>query len=148
MTTFIHNRCRFFNTITYKGYEWLITVGSRFEDRIYWTSLLQLQLIITVHTLNSFLITKLSLLSGTWIVSTFSKCRRTQFLVPISLAVVDVFAAVESLRPSLISTPLPVQCSQINSDLIQKSMSKWDCNWRSVGKSWCRAQFYFVGRSL
>jgi hypothetical protein len=36
-------------------------VGSRFHDWIYWTSLLQLHLIITVHTLNSFLITNLSL---------------------------------------------------------------------------------------
>jgi hypothetical protein len=36
-------------------------VGSRFDDSIYWTSLLQLQFIITVHTLNSFLITNLSL---------------------------------------------------------------------------------------
>jgi hypothetical protein len=36
-------------------------VGSRFNDWIYWTSGLQLQLIITVHALNSFLITNLSL---------------------------------------------------------------------------------------
>jgi hypothetical protein len=34
-------------------------VDSRFYDWIYWTSLLQLQLIITVHTLNSFLIKNL-----------------------------------------------------------------------------------------
>jgi hypothetical protein len=36
-------------------------VGSRLDDWIYWTSLLRLQLIITAHTLNSFLITNLSL---------------------------------------------------------------------------------------
>jgi hypothetical protein len=36
-------------------------VGSRFDDLIYWTSLLQLRLIIAAHTLNSFLITNLSL---------------------------------------------------------------------------------------
>jgi hypothetical protein len=36
-------------------------VGSRFDDWIYWTSPLQLQLFTTVHTLNSFLITNLSL---------------------------------------------------------------------------------------
>jgi hypothetical protein len=40
---------------------WLIIVGSRFDDRIYWTSLLKLHLNITVQTLNSFLITNLSL---------------------------------------------------------------------------------------
>jgi hypothetical protein len=38
-------------------------VGSRFDDWIYWTSLLQLQLIMTVDTLNSYLITNLSLYS-------------------------------------------------------------------------------------
>jgi hypothetical protein len=32
-------------------------MGSRFDDLIYWTSLLQLQLIITADTLNSFWIT-------------------------------------------------------------------------------------------
>jgi hypothetical protein len=36
-------------------------VGSGFDDWNYWTSLLQLQLSITVHTLNSFLITNFSL---------------------------------------------------------------------------------------
>jgi hypothetical protein len=36
-------------------------VGYRFDDWIYWTSLPQLHLIITAHTLNSFLITNLSL---------------------------------------------------------------------------------------
>jgi hypothetical protein len=36
-------------------------MGSRFDDCIYGTPLLQLHLIITVHTLNSFLITNLSL---------------------------------------------------------------------------------------
>jgi hypothetical protein len=43
------------------GVAWLIIVGSRFHYRIYGMSLLQLQLIITVHTLNSSLITNLSL---------------------------------------------------------------------------------------
>jgi hypothetical protein len=38
-------------------------VGSRFDDWIYWTSLLQLHLIITAQTLNSFWITNLSLLA-------------------------------------------------------------------------------------
>jgi hypothetical protein len=36
-------------------------MGSKFDDCIYWTSLLQLHLIITAHTLNSFLIKNLSL---------------------------------------------------------------------------------------
>jgi hypothetical protein len=36
-------------------------MGSKFDDCIYWTSLLQLHLIITAHTLNSFLIRNLSL---------------------------------------------------------------------------------------
>jgi hypothetical protein len=40
------------------GVAWLITVGSRFDDYIYCTSLLQLKLIMTIHTLNSFLITR------------------------------------------------------------------------------------------
>jgi hypothetical protein len=43
------------------GVAWLIIVDSRFDDWIYWMSLLQLQLIITFHTFNSFLITNLSL---------------------------------------------------------------------------------------
>jgi hypothetical protein len=34
---------------------------SRFDDWVYWTPRLQVQLIITVHTLNSFLVTNLSL---------------------------------------------------------------------------------------
>jgi hypothetical protein len=45
----------------YKGYAWQVIVGTRFDDWIYWTSLLQLHLIITVHTLNSFLIVNLCL---------------------------------------------------------------------------------------
>jgi hypothetical protein len=36
---------------------WLIIVDFRLDDWIYWTSLLQLQSIITAHTLNSFLST-------------------------------------------------------------------------------------------
>jgi hypothetical protein len=36
-------------------------VSSKFDDWIYWTSLLQLHLVITVHTLSSLLITNLSL---------------------------------------------------------------------------------------
>jgi hypothetical protein len=43
------------------GLAWLITVGSRFDDWIYWTSLLHLHLIATFHTLDSFLITNLSI---------------------------------------------------------------------------------------
>jgi hypothetical protein len=43
------------------GVAWLIIVGSGFDDWIYGMSLLQLQLIITVYTSNSFLITNLSL---------------------------------------------------------------------------------------
>jgi hypothetical protein len=39
---------------------WLIIVGSRFGGWIYWTSLSLLQLITTVHTLNSFLMTSLT----------------------------------------------------------------------------------------
>jgi hypothetical protein len=35
-------------------------VGSKFDDWIYWKSLLQLHLSITIHTFNSFLITDLS----------------------------------------------------------------------------------------
>jgi hypothetical protein len=58
--------------VTYKGLAWLIIVGSRFDDWICWTSLLQLHLITTAHTLNSFLITNLSLLSGSWRVSSLS----------------------------------------------------------------------------
>jgi hypothetical protein len=45
------------------GLPWLIFVGSRFGDWIYWTSLLLLQLITTAHTLNSFWIAIFSLLS-------------------------------------------------------------------------------------
>jgi hypothetical protein len=58
----------FFNVMCYLGLychvwglAWLIIVGSRFDDWIYFTSLLQLQLIITVDTFDSFLITDLSL---------------------------------------------------------------------------------------
>jgi hypothetical protein len=39
-------------------------VGSRFDIWIYWTPLLQLHLITTVRTFNSFLMSNLSLLSG------------------------------------------------------------------------------------
>jgi hypothetical protein len=46
---------------TYCHVAWQIIVGSRSDDWIYWTSLLQLQLIITAHTLNCFLITNFSL---------------------------------------------------------------------------------------
>jgi hypothetical protein len=42
------------------GVTWRIITGSKFHDWIYWTSLLQLQLIIIVYTLNSFSITNLS----------------------------------------------------------------------------------------
>jgi hypothetical protein len=44
----------FFKYVTCKGLAWLIMMGTGFDDWIYWTSLLQLQLIITAHTLNSF----------------------------------------------------------------------------------------------
>jgi hypothetical protein len=47
-------------------------VGFRFDDWIYWTFLLQLPLITTSHTLNSFLITNLSLLPGSLRVSSLS----------------------------------------------------------------------------
>jgi hypothetical protein len=43
------------------GAAWRIIVGYRFDNWIYRTSVLQLHLIATVHPLNSFLITKLSL---------------------------------------------------------------------------------------
>jgi hypothetical protein len=43
---------------------WIIIVGFRFDDWIYWKSVLQLHLITTVHTFNYFLIMNLSLLSG------------------------------------------------------------------------------------
>jgi hypothetical protein len=43
------------------GVTWLKIVGSGFGDWFYWTSLLQLHLIIAVHTLNSSLTTNLSL---------------------------------------------------------------------------------------
>jgi hypothetical protein len=39
--------------VTCKGFTWRIIVGSRFDDWIYWTPLLQSHLIITAHTLNS-----------------------------------------------------------------------------------------------
>jgi hypothetical protein len=41
------------------GFASWIIVGSRFDDWIYWTSVLQLQLIITAHTLNSFYTTSI-----------------------------------------------------------------------------------------
>jgi hypothetical protein len=41
-----------------------MSVGSRSDYWIHWTSLLQLQLITAVHTFNCFWITKLSLLCG------------------------------------------------------------------------------------
>jgi hypothetical protein len=50
--------------VTYRGLMRLIIVGSRFDDWMYRMSLLQLQLITTVHIFNSFLITNLSLFSG------------------------------------------------------------------------------------
>jgi hypothetical protein len=46
-------------------------VGSRFDDWVYWTYVLQFHLITRVHTLNS-LITNLSLLPESWRVSTLS----------------------------------------------------------------------------
>jgi hypothetical protein len=79
--------------VTYRGLAWLIIVGSRFDDWMYWTSVLQLQLIITANTLNSFLIMNLSLYFycfSNWslvfcysyysIRLTASKLRLTQFL--------------------------------------------------------------------
>jgi hypothetical protein len=47
--------------VTYKEYVWLAIVGSTFDDWIYWMCLFHLHLILTVHTLNSFFITYLSL---------------------------------------------------------------------------------------
>jgi hypothetical protein len=41
---------------------WII-VGSRFDDWVFWKSVLQLQLIITAHTLNYFWIMNFSVLS-------------------------------------------------------------------------------------
>jgi hypothetical protein len=49
--------------VTYSGLAWLIIVGSRFDDWIYWMSLLQLQLTITAHTLNSILTTSVCRIS-------------------------------------------------------------------------------------
>jgi hypothetical protein len=48
---------------TYNGLAWLITVGSRFDDWIYWTSVLQLHLIITSHTLISLITTSVGEIS-------------------------------------------------------------------------------------
>jgi hypothetical protein len=77
-------------------YAWLLFVGSRVDDWIYWTSLLQLPLIIAAHTLNSFWITNLSLLSESWRVSSLSNSRRSQLLVLI------LSHSSRSLRPSRI----------------------------------------------
>jgi hypothetical protein len=43
----------FKNTVTCTGFAWRMTMGSRFDDWIYW-HFLQLRSIITAHTLNSF----------------------------------------------------------------------------------------------
>jgi hypothetical protein len=45
------------HTVMYWGLALLITVGSRFDDWVYWTLLLQFHLITTAHTLSSFLTT-------------------------------------------------------------------------------------------
>jgi hypothetical protein len=43
------------NAVTYMGKALRIIVDPRFDDWNYWTLLLQLELIIRAHTLNSFL---------------------------------------------------------------------------------------------
>jgi hypothetical protein len=68
-------------------------VGSRFDDWVYWTSLLQLHLIITAHTLNPILITNFSLLSESQtglvslefcVSSSFNTVRRPAYKAPRS----------------------------------------------------------------
>jgi hypothetical protein len=49
------------------GVAWLIIVSSRFDNWIYWTSLLHLHLITRAHTLNSCIITSAKSLTVFWI---------------------------------------------------------------------------------
>jgi hypothetical protein len=90
------------HTVTYKRLAWLIIVGSRFDDWIYWTSILQLQLIITVHTLNSIT----NLLTVVWI-SDRSLVSRILFLW-ISPPQSDSYVATDGQSASLSQNKAPI----------------------------------------